>query len=36
LGEMGFRRVEFRGPAPINTWESETSVFYRPGNCLGI
>jgi hypothetical protein len=36
LGEMEFRHIEFRGPAPINTWESETSVFYRPGNCLGI
>jgi hypothetical protein len=36
LGELGFRRIEFRGPAPIGNWGSETSIFYRPGNCLGI
>lgn len=36
LGGAGFRRLEFCGPSPINTWASETSVFYRPSNCLGI
>ena len=36
LEKAGFRRIDFRGPAPINTFESQTSVLYRPGNCLDI
>lgn len=36
LRELGFRSIEFCGPAPINNWRSETSIFYRPENCLGI
>lgn len=36
LSKAGFRRIDFRGPSPINTFESQTSVLYRPRNCLGI
>lgn len=36
LHENGFRRIEFTGLAPMLNEKSETSVFYRPGNCLGI
>jgi hypothetical protein len=36
LRKRGFRRLRFRGPTPIDTWASETSVLYRPGNCLGL
>jgi hypothetical protein len=36
LGEAGFRRVEFVGLAPMIDYKSETSVFYRTGNCLGM
>jgi hypothetical protein len=43
--EPGFRRLEasgftgrldFWGMGPINIYEWCTSVFYRPGNCLGL
>ena len=36
LGKEGFRRIGFRGPSPINSWASETSVLYRTANCLEI
>ena len=36
LEERGFRRLEFVGIPPGLNEKSETSVFYRPGNCLGI
>lgn len=32
----GYRKIEFRGLAPIVTYISETSIFYKPGNCLGL
>ena len=32
----GFRRLPFRGHGPINKKEWETSIFYRPANCLGL
>ncbi|WP_430446965.1 MAG: FkbM family methyltransferase [Pseudomonas piscis] len=32
----GYRKLEFRGMAPIVTYISETSIFYKPGNCLGL
>jgi hypothetical protein len=35
LGQ-GFRKIEFVGMAPIANETSETAIFYRPGNCLGI
>jgi len=36
LQARGFRRLEFIGMGPINTYSWETSVFYRPGNVLNI
>jgi predicted O-methyltransferase YrrM len=36
LTEAGFRRLNFRGLAPIRGKEVETTIFYRPDNCLGI
>jgi hypothetical protein len=36
LERRDFRQLEFRGLGPIDTTESETSVFYRDGNCLGL
>ena len=36
LTGQGFRRVEFIGLSPGLNEKSETSVFYRDGNCLGL
>jgi precorrin-6B methylase 2 len=36
LREHGFRKLEFVGIGPIGPLKKETSVFYRPENCLGI
>lgn len=36
LSRRGFRQLPFRGLAPIGTWETETSILYRDGNCLGL
>jgi len=36
LCKKGFRKLTFRGLKPTNSWLSETSVFYRDRNCLGI
>lgn len=36
LYSHGFRRVEFRGLAPISKHICETSIFYRNENILGI
>jgi hypothetical protein len=37
LREAGFTgRLDFWGMGPINIYEWCTSVFYRPGNCLGV
>jgi len=36
LRDLGFRRVDFWGMGPINTYESSTSIFYRSENCLGL
>jgi hypothetical protein len=36
LEARGFRRIEFVGLAPGKNLRSETSIFYREGNCLGI
>lgn len=32
----GFRRVDFWGMTPMVLFESQTTVFYRDGNCLGL
>lgn len=36
LRSLGFRQMPFRGMCPIEFRESETSIFYRDGNLLGI
>jgi hypothetical protein len=36
LAEAGFRQVEFVGLAPMVDFKSETSIFFRIENCLGI
>jgi len=36
LMAQGFRRLDFHGLGPINSYASSTTVFYRDGNCLGI
>lgn len=36
LYAQGFRQIPFTGMAPAIPWLSETSLFYRPDNCLGI
>lgn len=37
LERQGFAgRLDFWGMRPIHIYESCTSIFYRPGNCLGL
>ncbi len=36
LEQRGFRQLEFTGLGPIEASAGETSILYRPGNCLGI
>ena len=36
LAAAGFRRIDFWGMGPINTYEWCTSILYRDVNCLGI
>jgi hypothetical protein len=36
LENHGFRRLNFTGLGAIGGTPGETSVFYRPANCLGI
>jgi hypothetical protein len=36
LLKLGFRQLRFTGFIPIDFAPSETSVFYRDGNCFGI
>jgi predicted O-methyltransferase YrrM len=36
LLDNGFKRLDFGGMGPINTYEWSTSVFYRDDNCLNI
>lgn len=36
LRERGFRQLDFRGLKPVDHAEGQTSLFYRPNNCLGI
>jgi hypothetical protein len=32
----GFRRLDFHGLGPVNTYGWCTSIFYRPDNCLSL
>lgn len=36
LKQAGFKQLPFTGLAPVNSNRMETSIFYRPTNCLGI
>ena len=36
LAAHGFKRLEFHGSGPVNALPWETSIFYRPTNCLGF
>ncbi|MBA4108366.1 MAG: FkbM family methyltransferase [Leptothrix sp. (in: Bacteria)] len=36
LKAQGFRQLRLRGMAPLITYISQTSIFYRDGNCLGL
>jgi precorrin-6B methylase 2 len=36
LYEQGFSKIEFVGFVPIYNIKSETGIFYRKANCLGI
>lgn len=36
LAEKGFKRIDFRGLPPGAVRQSQTTVFYRNNNCLGI
>lgn len=36
LRECGYRRIDFHGMGPINTYSWCTSVFYRNENVLGL
>ena len=36
LFDNGFRKIEFIGMIPIVNCKSETGIFYRKENCLGI
>lgn len=36
LKRFSFKQIQFCGMSPINVSESETSIFYRNNNCLGI
>jgi nicotinamidase-related amidase len=36
LEKRGFRKITFTGITPSHFIQSQTSVLYRPNNCLGI
>lgn len=36
LKQKGFRRLDFSGPGPVMFTPWQTSIFYRPDNCLEI
>jgi hypothetical protein len=36
LRDLGFRCVDFVGPAPMSPYPAMTSILYRDGNCLGL
>lgn len=36
LKSKGFKRLELEGLGPLNFRGSQTSIFYRKNNCLGI
>ena len=36
LFDKGFRKIEFIGLAPVMNMKTETGIYYRSVNCLGI
>jgi tRNA A58 N-methylase Trm61 len=36
LTTNGFKRLDFAGPGPVDALGWCTTIFYKPGNCLGI
>lgn len=36
LAQRGFRRIDFRGPRSLEWRVTQTTVLYRPDNCIGI
>jgi hypothetical protein len=36
LKDNGFKRIEFTGIGPVNSFAWSTTVFYRNKNCLAI
>jgi precorrin-6B methylase 2 len=36
LFDKGFRKIEFVGLAPVLNMKTETGIYYRSDNCLGI
>jgi predicted O-methyltransferase YrrM len=36
IKEAGFRSIDFYGPAPIDNYLTQTSIYYRPDNVLEI
>jgi len=36
LKKHGFKRIDFYGMGPINSYAWNTSIFYRDKNCFGI
>ncbi|MEM7003361.1 MAG: class I SAM-dependent methyltransferase [Pseudomonadota bacterium] len=34
--ELGFKRLDLRGPKPVSLFEAQTTLLYRAENCLGI
>lgn len=36
LFERGFKKIDFEGMGPVNTYSWHTSIFYTEKNCLGI
>lgn len=36
IKKQGFKSLDFYGPAPIDNYLTQTSIYYRPGNALDI
>jgi hypothetical protein len=36
LAGHAYKKLDFEGMGPINSYSWTTSILYRPGNCLGI
>jgi hypothetical protein len=36
MAELGFKRLDFEGMGPVNSYSWRTSIFYKAQNCLDI